>query len=187
MACATVYFRAMAYNNAHANHRLLAACARLQPGEFEAPGQSFFPSLLRTLNHTLTVDQFYVDALQGGRLGPAAFADPTPCPTVAALHRAQAEVDGRLVAHCEGLQPSDLDEIVVVHRGSRDQRERRDRLLLHLFQHQIHHRGQAHALLSGTSVAPPQLDEFYSVGEATLRAEDFAALGFSEAQIWRGT
>ena len=33
--------------------------------------------------------------------------------------------------------------------------------LLHLFQHQIHHRGQAHAMLAGTSVAPPQLDEFF--------------------------
>ena len=39
--------------------------------------------------------------------------------------------------------------------------ERLDLLLLHLFQHQIHHRGQVHAMLSGSSVAPPQLDDFY--------------------------
>ena len=39
--------------------------------------------------------------------------------------------------------------------------ERTDRLLAHLFQHQIHHRGQAHAMLSGSGVAPPQLDEFF--------------------------
>ncbi len=39
--------------------------------------------------------------------------------------------------------------------------ERIDRLLAHLFQHQIHHRGQAHAMLAGTTVAPPQLDEFF--------------------------
>ena len=40
-------------------------------------------------------------------------------------------------------------------------------LLLHLFQHQIHHRGQAHAMLSGTEVAPPQLDEFHLALDAS--------------------
>lgn len=39
-------------------------------------------------------------------------------------------------------------------------------------------------MLSGTRVAPPQLDEFFCAGEAALRAEDFAELGWSEAQIW---
>ena len=80
-------------------------------------------------------------------------------------------------------------------------RERIDRLLLHLFEHQIHHRGQVHAMLSGTSVKPPQLDEFYSVGEAPLRAvlyrlgeqepgAGIAALGMSEteqARLYHGT
>jgi hypothetical protein len=59
-----------------------------------------------------------------------------------------------------------------------------DRLLLHLFQHQIHHRGQAHAMLSATQVAPPQLDEFFSVGEAPLRAAEFSELGWSEHTVW---
>jgi len=40
-------------------------------------------------------------------------------------------------------------------------------------------------MLSGTSVAPPQLDEFFAVGEAPLRANEFAALGWTEEQIWR--
>ncbi|OYX00023.1 MAG: damage-inducible protein DinB, partial [Bosea sp. 32-68-6] len=62
--------------------------------------------------------------------------------------------------------------------------QRLDRLLLHLFQHQIHHRGQAHVMLSGTSVAPPQLDEFFPVSEADLRSGAFAALGLSEARVW---
>jgi uncharacterized damage-inducible protein DinB len=58
------------------------------------------------------------------------------------------------------------------------------RILAHLFQHQIHHRGQAHAMLAGTAVAPPQLDEFFCSNEADLRAPDFAELGFDEARIW---
>jgi uncharacterized damage-inducible protein DinB len=49
----------------------------------------------------------------------------------------------------------------------------------------VHHRGQAHAMLAGTSVAPPQLDEFFCENEAHLRAAEFADLGFSEEQIWR--
>lgn len=39
--------------------------------------------------------------------------------------------------------------------------ERIDHLLAYLFQHQIHHRGQAHAMLAGRRVRPPQLDEFF--------------------------
>ena len=78
-----------------------------------------------------------------------------------------------------------LDYTIDVHRGTRVQRERADRLLLHLFQHQIHHRGQAHAMLCGTGIPPPQLDEFFSVAEAPLRATEFEQLGWTEATIWR--
>jgi hypothetical protein len=40
-------------------------------------------------------------------------------------------------------------------------------------------------MLSGTPVRPPQLDEFFSIAEAPLRAAEFAALGWTENQIWR--
>lgn len=78
-----------------------------------------------------------------------------------------------------------MGRTIHVHRGGRIQTERADRLLLHIFQHQVHHRGQAHAMLSGTSVPPPQLDEFFSAGEAPLRAAEFAALGFAEDDLWQ--
>ena len=84
------------------------------------------------------------------------------------------------------LDAAGLQRIVSVHRGTSIQRERMDRLLLHLFQHDVHHRGQAHAMLSGTSVSPPQLDEFFSAGEAPLRAAEFAELGWTEERIWGG-
>lgn len=179
---AALYFAAQARNNAWANHRLLNACAQLPQEEFEAKGTSFFPSIKATLNHILIIDWFYVDAMEGGTLGHAAFANPEPCATVADLRREQAAVDNRLIAWCEALD--DLGHIVQVHRGPRIQRERADRLLLHLFEHDIHHRGQVHAMLSGTSVPPPQLDEFFSVGEAPLRAGEFAELGWTERDIW---
>jgi uncharacterized damage-inducible protein DinB len=177
-------YRSMAYNNAWANHRLLTACAALDDAAFHAPRTGFFPSLAGTLNHILIVDEFYVDALEGGWLGPAAFADEVPCTTVATLHARQKAVDQRLVAVCEALTPQALAGDVRVNRGERVQVERRDRLLLHLFEHQIHHRGQAHAMLSDTAIPPPQLDEFFSAGEAPLRAAEFAELGWTEATIW---
>ena len=58
-------YRAMARNNAWANHRLLGACARLTQAEFEAPRTGFFPSLKATFNHILIIDWFYVDGLEG--------------------------------------------------------------------------------------------------------------------------
>ncbi|MBN8990070.1 MAG: damage-inducible protein DinB [Rhizobiales bacterium] len=177
-------YRSMAYNNGWANHRLLTACAALSQAEFTASRTGFFPSLRATLNHILIIDRFYIDAMEGGTLGPAAWANREPCETVPLLRDAQGEMDRRLIALVEGLGTADLDRIVNVHRGSRIQRERADRLLLHLFQHQVHHRGQAHAMLSATAVSPPQLDEFFAAEEAPLRAAEFAELGWSEDKVW---
>ena len=181
---AMVPYRAMAYNNGWANHRLLSACERLSQVDFVAPRIGFFPSLRATLNHILIVDRFYVDAMEGGTLGPAAWAELEPCETAILLRNAQREADRRLIAVVERLGVSELNRVVDIHRGDRIQRERIDRLLLHLFQHQIHHRGQAHAMLSATEVRPPQLDEFFSAGEAPLRATEFAELGWAEDSVW---
>src|SRR5262245_48545245 len=177
-------YRAMARNNAWANYRLLAACASLSQEEFEATRTSFFPSLKATLNHILIIDWFYVDGLEGGWLGPKAWADRTPCATVPDLQCEQSRVDARLIAVCDRLTETSLDAHVRLNRDTRVQTERRDRLLLHLFQHQTHHRGQAHAMLAGTRVKPPQLDEFFSIAEAPLRAPEFAALGWTEEMVW---
>lgn len=177
-------YRAMAYNNAWANHRLLNACLELTQDEFVATRTGFFPSIAQTLNHILIVDWFYVDGLEGGWLGPKAWADRMPCATAEHLIREQAAVDSRLIAVCNALTEACLNTEVRLNRDTRVQTERRDRLLLHLFQHQIHHRGQAHAMLSGTTKKPPQLDEFFAVNEAPLRAAEFAALGWTEETVW---
>ncbi|MEX2326787.1 MAG: hypothetical protein WD558_03575, partial [Pseudomonadales bacterium] len=79
-----------------------------------------------------------------------------------------------------------FDGLPVAGTG-RIQREPVGRVLLHLFEHQIHHRGQEHAILSGTHVKPPQLHEFFlgDPKEQGFRQEDFSELGYSEAAIWR--
>ncbi len=184
-SAALCYLRAMALNNLWANHRLLGACARLGQDELEAPRTGFFPSLIRTLNHILIVDRYYVAGLEGRSIGPGeAFGNEVPCPTMASLRPAQAEVDRRLVAVCRDLVPERLGEPVSLIRADHVQVERLDRVLLHLFQHQVHHRGQAHAMLSGTSIPPPQLDELFPAEDAPLRAADLAELGLTEKDLW---
>ncbi len=182
----TNVFVPMAYNNAWANHRLISACEKLTQEEFEAERVSFFPTLKATLNHNLTVDRFYVDALEGGDLGSAAFDEDEPCVTPRDLKEKQEKVDRRLIQFCKSLRPDDHTAITAINRGPYVQEELTDRLLLHLFQHQIHHRGQVHAMLSGTSVKPPQLDEFLMSGERArnARAGDMEALGWTEEEIW---
>jgi uncharacterized damage-inducible protein DinB len=54
-------------------------------------------------------------------------------------------------------------------------------VLAHLFIHQIHHRGQAHAMLAGTAVKPPQLDEFFLDEDAPRHDAEFRALGITRA------
>ena len=181
-----------AYNNAWANHRLLAACARLSAAEFEAPRTGFFPSIKATLNHILTVDWYYIDSIERSLAGRPpndafmAFYEPEePCASCPELQAAQAAADRRLIALCESLDAAALQREIVVPRTIGLTREPLPRLLAHLFQHQVHHRGQAHSMLSATQVAPPQLDEFFCVVDAPLRAAELRALGLDEAAIWR--
>ena len=152
------HFFTMACNNAWANHRLLTACCQLSQADFVAPRTSFFPSLKATLNHNLTVDWYYVDALERFVRGqpvnsePGRFFEPEePFAVCRELHAAQRDVDRRLVDACATLTEAQLEMPVPVQRRAGIQTENATRLLAHLFQHQIHHRGQAHAMLAGTS------------------------------------
>lgn len=183
-----------AFNNAWANHRLLGACALLDQTAFEAPRSGFFPSIRATLNHSLTVDWYYIDAIERSLNGRTpnddfnAFFEPeVPFATCAALHAAQSPSDRRLIALCERLDATTLGIDVTVPRPAGLTREPIARLPAHLFQHQVHHRGQAHSMLAETPVAPPQLDEFFCTVDAPLRVRDFAELGFIEAAIWPAT
>jgi hypothetical protein len=82
------------------------------------------------------------------------------------------------------VTPEQLDEVIALDRGDHVQHERRGHVIAHLVNHQVHHRGQAHAMLAGTAVAPPQLDEFLMPSEAHLRVPDMAALGWTESDLF---
>ena len=169
----------MARNSAWSNHRLYRACGGLSASELGAPRTGFFPSIRLTLNHILIVDWYYLDALEEAGEGLAVLQDDEPFTDLAQLRSAQQAADARLMAFCEELEPAALTRTVrLVRGGGRSFEEQVVDVLTHLFIHQIHHRGQVHAMLSGTSVAPPQLDEFFLEQDAPLRADDLSALGW---------
>ncbi|AUC54919.1 nuclease [Sagittula sp. P11] len=153
-------WRVMALNNAWANEVLLEAISGLSDEAFAAPRPGFFPSLKATLNHILLVDLFYLDAMQEGGLGYS-LRDRPEVSSVPALAQEQAAADLRLIGFCEGLTGDDLGRTITMERPGGPVQETIAALLLHLFQHQVHHRGQAHTMILAAGIAPPQLDDFH--------------------------
>lgn len=175
------HFRDMARNSLWSNDRLYRAVLSLQPGEFGAKRTSFFPSIKETLNHILSVDLFYLDMMEEGGAGLAIFDRFSDFDDPVALAAAQLEFDRQLTAFCDRLTEADLDRRVISDRGEAGKiPERIGDLLTHLFVHDIHHRGQVHAMLSGTSVAPPQLDEFFLDYDLRFRREEVERLGLGD-------
>ncbi|WP_140626068.1 DinB family protein [Methylibium rhizosphaerae] len=177
--------RTQARANRLINHRLHEAMAPLSEADFHAPRVSFFPSLAETLNHVLLVDRYYLAALreeadmlaQAERFRPAAM--------LAELAARQRAFDEELIAWCDALAEPRLAAEVVIDRGEWKPREQVGHILTHLFMHQHHHRGQVHAMLAGTSIKPPQLDEFLLPSDARFRTIDLAQLGWGESTLFQ--
>jgi uncharacterized damage-inducible protein DinB len=176
------HLQKMARNNAWSNHRLYAAVARLPEAEYRATRVSFFPTIPLTLSHILIVDWYYIDALAEEGRGYDVFTADEPYAGFAELAAAQRASDEKLIAVCNRLTPADLERKVILDRREKGRfLEPIPAVLGHLFIHQIHHRGQVHAMLSGTSVKPPQLDEFFLDEDLPLRRDELRALALPEA------
>lgn len=178
------YLRIQAHANRLANHRLHAAMASLSREELQAQRTSFFPSLMATLQHILAVDVFYIAALYGEADMVAQYYAVPKHQDLGTLAPAQAAADQRLIDFCEAMDEARANAEVQIQRSDHVQRDRCAQVLAHLLNHQVHHRGQVHAMLAGTAVAPPQLDEFMMPSEAHLRTADMAALGWQEAFVY---
>jgi uncharacterized damage-inducible protein DinB len=176
-------FRQLARNALLSNRRLDIACMALAPGEWEAERTSFFPSLKETMVHLLDADRWYIDTFRGNCPGIANEAGSRA--TAAEFARERAEVDAWLVDYCESLTAEGLSREIVIEWPDRTFAETLADTLLHFFMHGQHHRGQVHAMLAGSSVTPPQLDEFIQASITEPRADDLAALGWDEARLTR--
>ena len=162
------YFE-FAVNNSYANRTLFEAIAGMDHVTFTARRPGFFPSLSRTLNHIRKVDAFYLGALKGAGTGRDVYALPD-IESVNALAEEQSRLDLDLLNFCDG--DIDLDRCMDVERPGARTRERIGALLPHLFQHQIHHRGQAHVQVGDAGIKPPQLDDFFLEWERAPIAQE---------------
>ena len=148
--------------NRWANRRLYDAVAALPEGAFEAArSAAFFDSLMGVLNHLLVADRIWMDRLE--HLPPADLKLNTVLhPGLSELRAAREAMDARIAGFVGALSEADLDGTVAYKTGSgTPQSERLGTLLAHVFNHQTHHRGQAHALLTDAGTVPPPLDYLY--------------------------
>ena len=173
------WFRDMSTNNAWANERVYAACSQLSPAELEAPRTNFFPTLQTTLTHIAIVDAYYVDGIEQGGRGRAIFeGEPALAASFQETRALQRATDARLSAFTAGATDATLERRIGLERSEGVHEDRIGDILLHLFLHQVHHRGQVHAMLSGTRIPPPELDSFCLARERPIALAELArALG----------
>ena len=154
-------FQRMAAYNRWANDRLYGAVGKLSPEAFAAPRSGFFPSLLKTLNHILVGDTVWMGRLEATGSSIKSL-DQILHTDLDSLKAARAAMDERIVGYVDAIAPARLEEDLVYRTVAGDpMRTQVAQVLAHVFNHQTHHRGQAHAMLSSTEVAPPSLDLLY--------------------------
>ena len=151
--------RLMAAYNAEMNRRFYAAAATLDDAARRMDRGAFFGSLHATLNHLLWGDRMWMSRLGGWeRPGPspgtAAYDD------FAALRAARIEADAGIETWAAALTPQALAGDLVWYSGmaQRDMVRPRWIVVAHLFNHQTHHRGQAHSLLTQAGATPEDTD-----------------------------
>ena len=153
------HWRMMAGYNEWANTRLYAAAAALSDAQYREDRGAFFKSVHGTLNHLLALDRIFMKRItaQGeapDRLDAILFEDFAP------LAAGRVVEDARIVRFIDGLDADDLVGAFTFTplTGSGVYEQAFAPALMHLFNHQTHHRGQVHTLLTGMVGEAPVLD-----------------------------
>ncbi len=161
------YFRQLARYNAWANERIYAAAAELSDTERKARRPSFFGSIHATLNHILVGDRVWLSRLTatpGRTPGQQARGNHRPQPGTLrrfrrAARRTGCKEDARIADVVGRYADADLTgKLDYANMAGEERHTPLAQVLAHLFNHQTHHRGQVHGLLSDTHIAPPSLD-----------------------------
>lgn len=145
--------------NAWANKRLYAVAEQLTPEQFAEDRRGFFQSAMGTLNHMLLSDLIYRERLEK-KLTTFTRLDEILYTELGPLRDAQFDQDVWYVNFCETMDPAELEGTLsfdTVETGEFFSLPLRN-CLTNLFQHQIHHRGQTHHMLSHAGLEPPPLD-----------------------------
>ena len=150
------YFALMAKYNAWANARLYAAARNLSDESYRKNVGVFFGSLHGTLNHLLVTDRIWMRRFTGEGDHPAQL-NAIMFDDLASLEVARKAEDSRIIRHVDNLSDEEIsgDFNYTTTKGV-PQRHPLKNLLAHLFNHQTHHRGQAHAILTVLGIPEPQ-------------------------------
>lgn len=167
------HFRMFAAYNAWANERVYDAAAELTVEEFNRHVGVFFGSLMGTLNHVLAGDRIWMKRFTGTGTAPTSL-DFITAPDLVRLRAEREAEDQRILDWINGLSAETL-EGRFTYTTVTDLRTVSQRLapaLDHFFNHQTHHRGQAHAALTALGRPSPVLDLIYF--QRTEKGREFA-------------
>jgi uncharacterized damage-inducible protein DinB len=166
------HFALMAEYNAWANARLYRMAATLSEEQYRRDVNAYFKSLHGTLNHLLVADRIWLRRMTGTGEAPTRL-DAILFEDLAGLTEARRVEDERLVRFVDGLTDARLDgafDYRMLNNSAQQQKLRE--ILAHLFNHQTHHRGQAHGILTTLGLKEPDsLDLLWLLRERAARAE----------------
>ena len=152
------HFQTLARYNTLANRKLYGACAQLTEAERTSTRPAFFKSIHGTLNHLMIGDRIWLTRFEGGTI-PSAGLDAILYEDFDSLRAARIAQDDRIEAFVAGLTDEFLAQsIQYINNQGRHLDDPTALLIAHFFNHQTHHRGQIHGMLTQTGVAPPSLD-----------------------------
>lgn len=156
------YARTMARYNRWQNLSIYAAADMLTDAQRRAQCGIFFGSIHATLNHLLWADEMWLHRL-AGRPAPAASGiagSTTQRSDWEGLRRDRAGFDEVIASWADGLEQAWFDGELTWYSGVAGREITRPRALIvvHLFNHQTHHRGQVHAALTGFGAKPEATD-----------------------------
>jgi uncharacterized damage-inducible protein DinB len=156
------HYRMFAHYNAWANSRLYEAAARLSSEQYRADRGAFFKSVHGTLNHLLVTDRIWMQRFTGEGDVPNRL-DAILFETFDELRAAREAEDRRILRFVAGLDDRRIEGTIKYRRVSSPEEfeQALAPALAHWFNHQTHHRGQVHALLTGLLGQAPELDLLY--------------------------
>ena len=149
---------ALAAYNRGANRRLYAACAELSDDARRLDRGAFFGSIHGTLNHLMLGDRIWMGRFQGREMSSDRL-DAILYDDFDALRAARETLDAEIADFMDGVDAAFLaGSIRYRNNQGRDLAEPARLLVVHFFNHQTHHRGQVHAMLTQAGAPAPVLD-----------------------------
>ncbi|MBJ3776782.1 DinB family protein [Acuticoccus mangrovi] len=160
------HFQTFARYNAWANRRLYDAAAALSDDDYRADCGAFFHSVHGTLNHLVTADLIWMKRVTGEGEAPSRL-DAIVAEEFATLRPMREALDARIVATVDGKSEADLAGTITFRRATTPEvfTQPLAPVLAHFFNHQTHHRGQVHAMLTRLVGEAPELDLLYYLRE----------------------